>query len=108
MGQHGPGDYWIVKLSPDMVGAADITYSSHSKYLDVFPNPSTGKIFIKLSVEELALSVQIFNLLGQQILQQTMPNGESLDISSLPNGIYSVVATTLSGKSFFNKISKQE
>ncbi len=107
-GQHGAGDYWLIKLSPEMVGVENNAYLNQAKYLEVFPNPSTDEVFIKLSSEEPSINVQISNLLGQQLSQQTIPNGGSLDISKLPNGIYCVLVTTPTGKVFSSKFTKQE
>lgn len=53
----------------------------------VFPNPANGELFIKSEAGEGKVS--LFNTLGSQVLQTELKAGvNSVDISSLPEGIY--------------------
>jgi len=107
-GQHGNGDFWILKFSPDMVGVDNIPISVQSAPLEIFPNPSNGMVSFQIESEEPSLTVLIADFLGRLVKDQTIPNGGNLDLSGLPTGIYSVIATTPLGKVFSSKICKQE
>jgi hypothetical protein len=50
----------------------------------VYPNPSTGLFTIKSA--SAIKTIEVFNLIGESVLQQT--NGNTINISSQPQGIY--------------------
>ncbi|MFN0174380.1 MAG: T9SS type A sorting domain-containing protein [Saprospiraceae bacterium] len=104
-GFHGVQDYWVVKFSPESVGTKD--FLSQSSNLEIYPNPASHNITLRLASEEPTITVTITDLLGRQLSRQTIPNGGSPDISALPNGLYLVTATTPSGKVFAGKFRKQ-
>jgi len=56
----------------------------------VFPNPSNGLFTIKSPVASGQSSVEVYNMLGQQVYSQyTLPNTQyQIDISNQPTGIY--------------------
>ncbi len=55
--------------------------------LTIYPNPvSSGKIYIA-SKNSLAKDIEIFDVLGKRILQQTVSTKE-INISSLTPGVY--------------------
>jgi hypothetical protein len=95
-------DYWIVKLSAELIDVEEITTFEP---LEIYPNPAQNTVFLQELAEGGDLQVRITNAQGQAFLQQTIPNGSSLDVSNLPNGVYSVIAVTDSGKKFSNKLS---
>ena len=53
--------------------------------ISVFPNPSTG-LFTILSDE--AVNVEIFDLLGQVVWSGEVQNSASIDLRSVPKGVY--------------------
>jgi len=62
--------------------------AQEGKDLGFYPNPvSTGKIFIT-SKTAMDKDVTIFNVLGKQVLQQTV--SKELNIASLSPGVYIV------------------
>jgi polyhydroxybutyrate depolymerase len=77
------------------------TYDAFSAGYTIYPNPSSGKVFID-SYE--TISVSVFNLVGSEVLPAS--NSKSIDISGLPAGIY--FFRIASGKNHFTaKIIKQ-
>jgi hypothetical protein len=54
--------------------------------IQIFPNPTTGKIYIQSNVFQLN-NLHLFNHLGQMLMRKNIINSE-IDISNLPNGIY--------------------
>ncbi len=68
---------------------------SAEKYFTVFPNPTTGKLTIDADGESI-LSVEVLNTLGQVVLRPTLQNN-SIDISILSTGMYTLSVTTANG-----------
>jgi hypothetical protein len=60
----------------------------------VFPNPTTGILNIKFKNDHIATFVRIFNDSGMLVLNKTLEeisgNEKTIDISSLPAGVYFV------------------
>ncbi|HTB06675.1 MAG TPA: T9SS type A sorting domain-containing protein, partial [Bacteroidia bacterium] len=61
-----------------------------SEKLNVYPNPSNGLFTIQSPAASGQSSVQVYNMLGQQVYSQyTLPNTQyQIDISNQPTGIY--------------------
>ncbi len=55
-----------------------------------FPNPSNGMLFIKLQEKNSAQIIQLFNLEGRLMLEEQILNQKQLDLSALPNGMYTL------------------
>ncbi len=106
----GKADFWIVKLSP----SSSPTSAPLSAPLEIFPNPATNSISIispYVSTEEAdehELNVSITDLLGRELSRQSISDSGKVDISTLPNGLYLLIATTPSGKVYSGKFRKQE
>ncbi|WP_084523968.1 T9SS type A sorting domain-containing protein [Adhaeribacter aquaticus] len=67
------------------------------EYLITYPNPAKDKVTIKfLNVDQDMVQIELRDLAGKVVLQQTNSLKENLEVSvnteSLPNGIYLVVA----------------
>ncbi|WP_303319038.1 T9SS type A sorting domain-containing protein [Flavivirga abyssicola] len=61
--------------------------------MKVFPNPTTGKLFIKMGdVKSDEVSVSLKNITGQEVFNNTIPLGQDntaeLDVSNQPAGFY--------------------
>jgi O-glycosyl hydrolase len=52
----------------------------------IFPNPTSGLIFISGSDSEIKCSV--FSISGKKLFEQTVPNENKLDLSALKEGLY--------------------
>jgi hypothetical protein len=66
--------------------------------LKCYPNPSTGKITVEVSDKTINQSLTILDITGQQIISclVTYP-GITLDISTLPGGVYFVKVAGVNG-----------
>ncbi len=76
--------------------------------LALSPNPASHSICLKIASDAPSMAVSIYSMEGRKVSEQTISNGGNLDISALENGLYSVIATTPSGKGFsceFRKIT---
>jgi hypothetical protein len=53
----------------------------------IYPNPGNG-VFYVVSGAQFLLDLQVTDVIGRVVLQQTISNGSKIDISNNPNGIY--------------------
>jgi hypothetical protein len=110
-GNHGGRDIWVVKLSP----SSTPTSSPLALPLEIYPNPATNTIYFLstgvLTKEESGaderFTVTITDLLGWELSRQTISDNNEIDISTLPNGLYLLTASTPSGKMFCGKFRKE-
>ena len=78
-------------------------------FLDVFPNPSEGKLSIEIPQGMNAPELKVFNCLGVEVWNQNLKDvhdgGEriSIDLSTLENGTY-FLSVTAEGKSCYGKV----
>jgi len=83
------GDSLVLEILPD-----DITLSDESpeeKYnLNIFPNPIRNEINLKLDSDVRMESIQLFNTIGQKVMESTFNpiNELRYDTQGLPDGIY--------------------
>jgi len=102
-GNHGGWDGWLVKLAPESVGTME-TLANPEGHLEVFPNPASHTVSLKIASEETILTVNISDMSGRTTRQYRIQNGGDMDISDLPNGTYLVIASTPSGKVYSGKV----
>ena len=77
--------------------------SSSMQEMSLFPNPTKSMVFIEA---EGLRQVRVFNLMGQEVLHQTVEGDRfTLDLSSQPQGCYFIETTTEQG-STITKIMK--
>lgn len=57
--------------------------------LQLYPNPTSGQLTIDWDQKgHSMIDIQIHNILGQQLMNSTIQNHQSIDVSNLPNGMY--------------------
>ncbi len=82
----GPSDALLVKFGSCMnVGMED--EASNTEF-SVFPNPSSGLFNIELNIQEG--EIEVYNSLGELVLQKTINQNSSFDLSNQQRGIYFV------------------
>lgn len=97
-----------VLLSCDVLG---IEHIKNSNELHIFPNPSTGIMYVELGnkndVKNGNYQMQITNILGETILQvnSQQNNNATIDLSAQPNGVYFISLQT-DGKQYTQKVIK--
>ncbi len=68
----------------------EINYQGKMK---IYPNPAIDKIYIT-SAERQDVKMQVYNMIGECILQKALNNGvNNIDISSLSKGVYIIILT---------------
>ncbi len=78
----GVQDYWVVKLSADIVPVNEVSLAQKS--LEIYPNPTTDALFIRT---ESPTQLSLYNAFGQILRTQTVQDGDKLDLSTLPDGL---------------------
>jgi hypothetical protein len=71
--------------------------------LKIFPNPSSGNVFIKLPEENVS-QVRVYTISGTLVHTSSIGGSGNLDLSKLPNGMYLVAVDTKQGI-FVEKVS---
>ena len=67
----------------------------------LYPNPANDQLFVRLSENQTAVTLELLSMDGKQVLQQKVANGSliTLGISDLKPGIYAVRITGLESTS---------
>lgn len=71
----------------------DINFNSLSE-IEIFPIPTTEKLFINLKSTKEILKISIVNIDGQIISVSEINSGEEVDVSNLKEGIYFIKIKT--------------
>lgn len=81
------GGFFLVKKSETM-GTNDLSANS----IMITPNPASNLVQIRTSNQKMLESVQLINVVGQQIFSKNNINQNNfqLDVSNLPKGVYIV------------------
>ena len=88
-GDHAPTP---IRVTFSEVGTSSSNDLHQSADLEIFPNPASDIIEIRLENEQ-AYSVQLYDLAGRQLIQAV--NSTQLSVSDLPNGTYFIELTSL-------------
>lgn len=98
----GASDAFVHKMSQTGVG---ITENEKLNIIHLFPNPTAGKVFISNPNNRSIKSLEIYNGLGEKVLQQQKSN--EIDLSVFPEGLY-FVNINIGTSIFTNKIIVQQ
>jgi len=74
------------------------------QYIEIYPNPTTGLLFINPTTENI-IRATVYDVLGKKVLQKN-GNIQQLDLSLLESGMYFLSITTDEG-AFTKKIIKE-
>ncbi len=78
------------------LGMGEISVPSREELI-VYPNPTNGLLQIKMPQNEKLASVTVWDMKGEVKLSSYTPN-LSLNVSSLPSGIYLLAIRTIKGQ----------
>ena len=102
---HVDSGYWAMGTSeyifPDFGGVEDLIPENS---IQVYPNPTKGKVYIKTVTNSEMLTISIYSAMGKRLL--AINNQKEIDISMLPLGIYFLKVET-DGKVITKKIIKE-
>ncbi|MBO7460507.1 MAG: T9SS type A sorting domain-containing protein, partial [Bacteroidales bacterium] len=72
----------------------------------IYPNPVSDYIYIELSDNSICTAIEIYSLDGRLVKSQ-INNLSTIDLSSLPMGVYIVKIRMADGKEFAERIIKE-
>ncbi len=102
---------WLLKIDSNgyapgcsPTGIEEYYYSQKGE-LQIFPNPATTQTTITYPIAEKAITLQIYNMLGQKVYEEKLPKGSSqttIDTRAYKKGLYKVVAGEFMGSLIIN------
>lgn len=74
----------------------------------VYPNPNSGQFFVKFNSPKSKIYIQVYSVLGQEILNQTYHNSSVIPVEFTGNkGIYMMKVSDADGNEFVIKVIKE-
>lgn len=98
--------FWNLFIEVDESSVGTRTIRPMLNNLNVYPNPATEQLFVTTDDDTKAKNVQIFDISGKLVLEQTLDTNH-LDISSLQNGFH-IIRVEQDGKVGGQKIMIQK
>ncbi|WP_458626724.1 FG-GAP-like repeat-containing protein [Winogradskyella sp. PC D3.3] len=83
VGNHSDTVEWIENILNGL--SVDV---SELNTINIYPNPA--KDVLNFEGFNKSITVSVFNVLGKQILEQKLNNGETLNVSELQTGVYTI------------------
>jgi hypothetical protein len=108
-----PNTYRIDKLTNDVNVTVEfqlITGISDKQLADIkiYPNPTNGIFKVQTNDFKPNEKIELYDILGRPLLTIPINNPETLiDISNLPNGVYTITTPTNAGRKIAHKIVKR-
>ena len=108
---------FLLKLDPnyyslgcnrdDIIRYYDITNSTNSNLIDLYPNPTTNLINVRVPSSSIGQTITLSDALGNEIEKRKINNSSlSIDLSNYPSGVY-YLHTTNGAQSIAQKFVKQ-
>jgi hypothetical protein len=100
----GNGTIFFMRMKPwqDNVGITDLPIK---KTVTTYPNPANEEIFIKTTEITGIVGINIYDLTGRKVNSRNQNISEPINISTLQNGLYSIVITSNSNL-YYSKFIK--
>jgi hypothetical protein len=96
---------WLVKTGNMLTTDVREDYYTPKGQLSIFPNPATTQTTITYPIVEKALTLQIYNMLGQVVYEEKLSKGSSqttIDTRAYKKGLYKVMVGESSGTLVIN------
>ncbi|MFH0894903.1 MAG: T9SS type A sorting domain-containing protein, partial [Bacteroidota bacterium] len=94
-------NYFGMFPAPCNILAGVFENTNPTREINLFPNPARDFIILSIPSPQSNMTVTIFNTFGETVLKTNFQNGESavsIDVRTLPAGIYFIKANTFSSK----------
>lgn len=83
-------------VSTNCSGIVSSSTNILNKEINMYPNPTKGKLFI--STSDKIKSISITNIIGKEVFSKIKFNDNSIDLNSFKNGVYFVSINTNKGE----------
>jgi hypothetical protein len=99
-------DLFVLKINADgSVGSDEILVEDILSYV-LYPNPTQGQLHMQFSTDVQPTQVELYDLQGRLVRMQSKAF-ESIDMSRLPAGTYTMRVTLENGKAYSDKVVKE-
>ncbi len=78
-----------------------INETTDNKHISLYPNPTNG--IVNISVEGNVIDIQLFDLTGNLMYSYV---GETIDLTSVPTGLYLIKVITEGGNVYYSKVTR--
>jgi beta-glucanase (GH16 family) len=96
-----------VSKDADVADASAVTSNTDAaSTFEVFPNPTESVLNVKTAFDRSGGSIKIFNVMGQEVMSVN-GNVNTLDVSTLESGIYTIQATSTENEKTSKRFIKQ-
>jgi hypothetical protein len=88
-----------------------ITSYANDIQVDLYPNPTSGELYIRLDEAQAQGEIIVFNFIGEQVYKQNLEPNQfdyELDLYELPKGSYFIKIIYENGNSTTKKFSKSQ
>lgn len=75
-----------------------IEEEENSQYIKIYPNPTSGKIFIEFSNKSEKVNYSIFDISGKEVASSILNQTNSIDVSNFRKGLYLIKLKTETGQ----------
>lgn len=101
------GEYHIYTTKrlqlPNFVSVNEIIYDTKGR-VDIYPNPASGKVNIKINNFDGEASISIFDIQGRNVFEGKMNSAQiQVDINDLKKGMY-ILNVSVDSKTYVNKL----
>jgi hypothetical protein len=91
------GSNRVIRVSGFEAPSALVEIASTAAQLSVSPNPTDGPIRFDLDASAPVNAVEVLDVNGRVVLRTGRPAGNTIDLATLPMGLYTVLAFTQEG-----------
>ena len=99
-------DLFVLKINADgSVGSDEILVEDILSYV-LYPNPTQGQLHMQFSPDVQPKQIELYDLQGRLVHTQGKAF-ESIDMSQLPAGTYTLRVTMEDGKTYSDKVVKE-
>lgn len=78
----------LIAILAQSTQTLEVPHLELAQNLTVYPNPTVSQIFFSSSETLSGKAVSVFNTSGQEVLKQAVSAENSIDLQSLPQGVY--------------------
>ena len=99
-------DWQAVNWAVDFC-ATTSTDNNELPSLKVYPNPTTGLLYLENLPIDKSLSISVYDVVGRLSYQTNLHKDGSIDLTKLASGVYHLVATQQDGSRYQGKVVKR-
>jgi bacillolysin len=104
---YGETEDYTLTVTGGAIRALTAAAPAPKESASVYPNPATSSLRVALPAGSTATSAEVRDLRGARMDKATFDGAESLDVASLPNGLYTITLRDADGHVYHVRFAKQ-